>query len=65
MLRKYILNPSHVFEAPPTELRENLSFEVQPVGIVDQRLKVLRNKVITMGKVLYRNVGVEKITWET
>ena len=42
----------HVLEAPLVELRDDLSFEVQLVGIVDQRLKVLRNKVIPMVKVL-------------
>ena len=52
MLRKYILDPSYVLEAPPIELKEDLSFEVQPVGIVDQRMKELRNKVISMVKVL-------------
>ena len=35
MLRKYISNPSHVLEAPPIKLKEDLSFEVQPVAIVD------------------------------
>ena len=39
MLRKYIFDPSHVLEAPPVELKEDLSFEVQPVGIIDQKLK--------------------------
>ena len=39
MLRKYISDPSHVLEAPPVELWEDLSFEVQSVGIVDQRMK--------------------------
>ena len=52
MLREYISDPSHVLEAPPIELIEDLSFEVQPVGIVDQRMKELRNKVILMVKVL-------------
>ena len=28
MLRKYIFDPSHVLEAPPVELKEDLSFEV-------------------------------------
>ena len=49
MLRKCIPNPSH---APPVELKEDLSFEIQLVGIVDQELKELRNKVILMVKVL-------------
>ena len=52
MLRKYILDPSHVLEAPLIELREDLSFEVQPIDIVDQRMEVLRNEVILMVKLL-------------
>ena len=34
MLRKYIVDPSHVLEAPPIELEENLLFKVQPMGII-------------------------------
>ena len=37
MLGKYILDPSYVLEAPPIELKKNLSFEVQLVAIVDQK----------------------------
>ena len=65
MFRKYVSNPSHMLEAPQVELRGDLSFEVQPVGIVDQRRKELRNKVIPMVKVLWRNDRVEEMTWET
>ena len=65
MLRKYISNPSHVLEAPPIELNEDLSFEVQPVGIVDQEIKELRNKVIPMVKVLWKSDTIEETTWET
>ena len=39
MLRKYIPDPSLVLEAPPIELKEYLSFEVQPVGTMDQGIK--------------------------
>ena len=35
MLREYIFDPSHVLEALPIELKEDLSFEVQLVGIID------------------------------
>ena len=52
MLKKYISDPSHVLEAPPVKLKEDLSFKVQPVGIVDQRMTELRNKVILILKVL-------------
>ena len=65
MLRKYIFDPSHVLEAPPVELKEDLSFEVHPVGIIDQTIKELRKKVILMVKVLWKNDTIEKMTWET
>ena len=35
MLRKYILDSSHVLEAPSVELKEDLSFEGQSVKIID------------------------------
>ena len=31
MLRKYISDPSHVLETPEIELRDDLSYEEQPV----------------------------------
>ena len=62
ILKKYISDPSHILEAPPVELREDLSFEVQPVGIMDQRMKELKNKVIHMVKVLWRSDRAEEIT---
>ena len=65
ILRKYISDLSYVLEAPPIELNEDLSFEVQPVGIVDQIMIKLRNKVIPMIKVLWRNDTIEEMTWKT
>ena len=65
MLKKYILDLSHILEAPPIELEEDLSFEVQPVAIVDQEKKQLRSKVIPMVKVLWRSDTIEEMTWET
>ena len=65
MLRKYLSDPSYVLKAPLVELREDLSFEVQPVGIMDQIMKELRNKVIPMVKVLWRSNRVEEMTWRS
>ena len=61
-LRKYILDPSYILETPPIELEEDLSFEVQPVAIVDQEMKKLRSKVIPMVKVLWKSDTIEEIT---
>ena len=64
MLRKYISNPSHVLEAPEIELRDDLSYEEQPVQILGREEKELRNKTISLVKVLWRNHRVEEATWE-
>ena len=62
MSRKYISDPSHILEAPPIELKEDLSFKVQPIAIVDQEMKQLRSKVIHMVKVLWRSDTIEDMT---
>ena len=61
MLRKYIFDLSDVIEAPPVELKEYLSFEVQSVGIIDQKLKELRKTTIPMIKVLWKSDAIEEI----
>ncbi|XP_060674303.1 uncharacterized protein LOC132804256 [Ziziphus jujuba] len=64
MLRKYISDPSHVLETPEIELRDDLSYEEQPVQILGREEKRLRNKIIALVKVLRRNQIVEEATWE-
>ncbi|XP_017972542.1 PREDICTED: uncharacterized protein LOC18604526 [Theobroma cacao] len=64
MLKKYVLDPSHILETPPIELQEDLKFEVQPVHILDRKDRVLRNKNIPMVKVLWKNARMEEMTWE-
>ncbi|KAA0047530.1 DNA/RNA polymerases superfamily protein [Cucumis melo var. makuwa] len=44
------------------ELRENLSYEEDPVQILDRKKQVLRNKTILLVKVLWRHHGVEEAT---
>ena len=65
MLKKYVSDSSHILEVPPVGLKEDLSFKIQPVAIVDQEMKQLRSKVIPMVKVLWRSDLLEEMTWET
>ena len=64
MLRMYISNPSHVLEAQEIELRDDLSYEEQPVQILGGEEKELRKNTISLVKVLWRNHLVEEATWE-
>ncbi|OMO86567.1 reverse transcriptase [Corchorus capsularis] len=64
MLRKYVPDPSHFLQALPVELDEKLNFEVQPVEILDRQMKNLRNKQVSIVKVLWRSQAVEEMTWE-
>ena len=64
MLRKYIANPSYILKEHPIQLKENLTYEEHPVEILDRRDQVLRNKVIPLVKVLWRNHGAEEATRE-
>ncbi|KAA0056475.1 pol protein [Cucumis melo var. makuwa] len=48
----------------PLQLSENLSFEEQPIEILAREVKKLRNREISLVKVLWRNHGVEEATWE-
>ena len=64
MLRKYIPDPSHILDTQPVQLRTDLTYDEEPVQIMDYRQQVLRNKTIPLIKVLWRNHAVEEATWE-
>ena len=52
MLRKYIPDSSHVLETPEIELRDDLSYEDQPVQILGREEKEICNKTVSLVKVL-------------
>ena len=64
MLRKYMPDPSHVLEYQPVELDEDLTYEEQPVQILDRKEQKLRSRSIPIVKVLWRSQTVEEATWE-
>ncbi|KAM6546311.1 hypothetical protein CsatB_027047 [Cannabis sativa] len=64
MLRKYVSDSSHVLSYEALELQPDLSYEEQPVQILDRREKVLRSKTVALVKVLWRNSKIEEATWE-
>ena len=64
MLKKYISDPSHILNQKRIEIYEDLTYEEKLVKILDREEKVLRNKVIPLVKVLWRNHKIEEVTWE-
>ncbi|KAK8636992.1 hypothetical protein V6N13_064424 [Hibiscus sabdariffa] len=51
MLRQYRPDPSHIIQVQDVELRPELSYDEQPVQILDQDEWILRNRRIPMVKV--------------
>lgn len=64
MLKKYVQIPKHVIGYEPLSVREDMTYEEQPVEILDSTQKVLRNKTGKLVKVLWRNHTMEEATWE-
>ena len=64
MLQKYLWEPSHVLSYETIDVDPELSYQEQPIKILDRREKELRNKVIPLVKVLWRNHAVKEATWE-
>ncbi|KAM1267841.1 hypothetical protein EV2_000222 [Malus domestica] len=65
MLRHFVSDPSHVIPHQPLEINPDLTYDDEPMTILDWKDKVLRNKTVCMVKVLWRNHSVEEATWET
>ncbi|KAK6142450.1 hypothetical protein DH2020_022798 [Rehmannia glutinosa] len=64
MLKKYVVDSSHVLTPQAIEIDESLSYEEKPIAILDREVKKLRNKEISLVKVLWRNHKIEEATWE-
>lgn len=65
MLRKYEPDSSHVLDWQDLELNPDVSFEEQPVRVLDSEEWVLRTKTIPMVKILWKHHGEDEATWET
>ncbi|XP_016670979.1 uncharacterized protein [Gossypium hirsutum] len=64
MLRRYCSDPTHIVPVKDIEVRPDLTFEEEPVQILDRDIKVLRRKSIPLVKVLWWNHSIEEATWE-
>ena len=51
MLRKYILDPTHILVAENLPIQQHLNYEERPIKILDSKTKKLRNREIEYVKV--------------
>jgi hypothetical protein len=63
-LRRYIRDDNHVLDFSELTVRQDLSFEAQPIAILDRREKVLKNKVIKLVRVGWNPHSPGESTWE-
>ncbi|XP_074357459.1 uncharacterized protein LOC141697123 [Apium graveolens] len=61
---EYNLDANHVIEIELLEIQADLSYEEQPVQLLDRQERILKNKSVSLVKVLWRNPKVEEATWE-
>ena len=64
MLQKYIPDESHVLSLDFVELGPDLTFEEEPIAILDRQVRKLRTKEITSVKVQWKHRSVGEATWE-
>ena len=60
MPKTYVPDQSHVLTQEPIEVYEDLMYEGKPVKILDRQDKTVRNKVVPLVKVLWRNHKIDK-----
>ncbi|XP_017609437.1 uncharacterized protein LOC108455384 [Gossypium arboreum] len=64
MLRRYRSDPVHIVSTEEVEVRPDLTFEEEPVQILDHDVKVLRKKSVPQVKVLWHNHSSKEATLE-
>ncbi|XP_059292458.1 uncharacterized protein LOC132045905 [Lycium ferocissimum] len=65
MLKKYVSDGSHVIRWDLVMLDHNLSYEEEPIAILDCHIRKMRSKEIASVEVQWRGRSVEEATWET
>jgi hypothetical protein len=63
-LKKYIPDPFQPLAFETVELRSDLTFQPQPIQVVDRSIKTLRNKEIPLVKVIWEGSPPGEATWE-
>ena len=64
MLKRYHGDRNYIIHWDSVLLDENLSYEEEPIAILDREVRKLRSRDIASIKVQWKNRPVEESTWE-
>ncbi|KAA3470519.1 DNA/RNA polymerases superfamily protein [Gossypium australe] len=64
MLRRYRSDPFHVIPSFEIKIQSDMTYEEEPIRILARKVKELRNKRISLVKVLWHRHRIEEATWE-
>ncbi|XP_074373545.1 uncharacterized protein LOC141713879 [Apium graveolens] len=64
VLKKDHQDNRHVLKYEPIEVKSNLTYEEQPVEIIDRKVQELKKKNTPLVKVLWQNHATKEATWE-
>jgi hypothetical protein len=64
LLKKYVFDPNHIIDWNVIQVEHEGDFLIEPVCILDRKVKVLRNKAIGLVKVQWTCYSHEDDTWE-
>ena len=65
MLRKYRYDESHILSVQDIQVQSDFTFDEELKAILDREVKQLRNKQVSLVKVLWQHHGMEEATWES
>ncbi|MCI19225.1 hypothetical protein A2U01_0040381, partial [Trifolium medium] len=63
-LRKFVPDSSVTVDLEAIELKPNMTFQPQPIQIVDRDVRSLRNRTIPVVKVIWEGSSDGEATWE-
>ena len=63
-LQRYIRDDNHIINYSELSLRPDMSYELQPISIIDRQEKMLMNKVIRLVRVAWNPLSLGELTWE-
>ncbi|XP_021888296.1 uncharacterized protein LOC110807465, partial [Carica papaya] len=64
LLRKYRPDPNHILRYESLPLEKDLSYEEEPIQVLERQERKLRSRVIPMVKIQWRHHAKEEATWE-